>query len=152
MSSASLFSFNLRIDKEVMKLAKEQRVDIFSHRVIYHVIDEVRRLQGLGETKLVDQVVGEAQVLKLFQIRMEKGKTRLVAGCKVNSGNIHKNSMIQVFRGDEMIYTGSITSLKILKDDVDVVQKNHECGLSLDNFDNMLPRDIIKAVKRVPLT
>jgi translation initiation factor IF-2 len=126
-------------------------VDVFTHRVIYHTIDEVRRLLGSNETKLMDQIVGEAQVLKLFQIRMDKGKTLLVAGCKVNSGNIHRNSMIQVYRDDQIIYTGSITSLKILKEDVDVVQKNHECGLSLDNFDTILPRDIIKAIKRVPL-
>ena len=133
-------------------MAKEQRVDLFTHRVIYHIIEEVRRLLGSDEIKLMDQMMGEAQVLKLFQIRMDKGKTRLVAGCKVNSGNIHRNSVIQVCRDDQIIYSGSITSLKILKEDVDVVQKNHECGISLDNFDTILPRDIIRAIKRVPLT
>jgi translation initiation factor IF-2 len=148
---AVILAFNVKVDKEIMKLAQDHHVSVFRHNIIYRMVDEVHRLLKPQEAKWIDQVIGEAQVVKLFNISMGGGKKRCVAGCKVKSGQIHRNSTIRVCRQDEVIYTGPVISLKIMKDDVDIAQKSHECGILLQSFDDILVDDTLKAIKRVPV-
>ncbi|MGB9792089.1 MAG: translation initiation factor IF-2, partial [Thermacetogeniaceae bacterium] len=150
-SNGLIIGFNVRPDSNAKKAAEQQRVEIRLYNVIYEVIDDIRAaMEGLLEPEYREVILGRSEVRDIFHIP----KVGTVAGCYVSEGKVVKNARVRVIRDGEVIYEGSIASLKRFKDDVREVPQGYECGIGLDKFQDFKKGDIledyyIEEVKRV---
>ncbi|MCE9614720.1 MAG: translation initiation factor IF-2 [Lentisphaerae bacterium] len=130
-SQGVILGFCVGKEVGVDSLARREGVDIRMHNIIYELLDEVRdAMTGLLAPELKETVVGTAQILEVFPI----GKTSRVAGCRVIKGTIAARNKVRVRRGDEVLYQGSIASLKHFQESVAEVRESQECGIRLDRF------------------
>ncbi len=140
-SNAIVLGFNVRPDSAARKLAEKEKVDIRTYRVIYDLVDDVKKaLSGLLEPEEKEVILGSAEVRATFKI---KG-VGTVAGCYVKDGVIKRNANARLIRDGVVIYDGKIASLKRFKDDVKEVQAGYECGIGLENFNDIKVGDIIE--------
>lgn len=141
-SNAILIGFNVRPEPKAMVTAEKEGVDIRFYNVIYDAVDDVKKaLEGLLEPTLKEKVIGRAEVRKTYNISW----LGTVAGCYVLEGTIQRSSDgIRVIRDNIVVYQGKIASLKVLKDDVREVQKGHECGILIENFNDVKVGDILE--------
>ncbi|MCG6552485.1 MAG: translation initiation factor IF-2 [Candidatus Magnetominusculus sp. LBB02] len=144
-SNAIIIGFNVRADAKSMKLADREGVDIRFYNVIYDAIDDVRKaLEGLLEPTLKETILGSAEVQKLFTI----SKIGTIAGCQVTEGIIQRGSDgIRVIRDNIVIYDGKISTLRRFKDDIKEAQKGYECGILVENFNDLKVGDILENYK-----
>ncbi len=140
-SNAIVLGFNVRPDSAARKLAEREKVDIRTYRVIYDLVDDVKKaLSGLLEPEEKEVILGTAEVRATFKI---KG-VGTVAGCYVKDGVIRRNANARLIRNGVVIYDGKIASLKRFKDDVKEVQAGYECGIALENFNDIKVGDTIE--------
>jgi translation initiation factor IF-2 len=131
-SKAIIVGFNVQIDATDRRLAEAEGVSIRMYDIIYRLTEDIEKaLKGMLEPEEKEVVIGHAEVRATFRI----SKIGMVAGCRVTDGEIRRNSNIRVMRRGEPVYTGHISSLKHLQDDVREVRTGFECGISLKNFD-----------------
>ena len=143
-SDAIIIGFHVRPNLNARKLAETQNVDIRLYSVIYDAINEVKSaLEGLLSPVLSEEVVATLEVRDTFKVP----KTGTVAGCYVQDGKIMRNNKIRLIRDGIVIHEGEIGSLKRFKDDVREVDAGYECGLNLNNFNDLKVGDIIEAYK-----
>jgi translation initiation factor IF-2 len=117
-------------------------VDIRLHTIIYELTDEIKKaMAGLLEPVIKEVYKGRAEVREAFRIT----KVGMVAGCMVQDGVIPRNAQLRVLRDNIVIHTGRIEGLRRFKDDVSEVKAGFECGISIANFGDVKPRDIIEA-------
>jgi len=141
-SNAIIIGFNVRPTSRSAKIAERERVDIKLYDVIYQAIADVKTaMEGLLEPELKEVVLGRAQVVETFSI----SRLGVVAGCHVNSGRILRNSPIRVIRNNRIMHDGKIESLKIFSDDVREVTSGQECGILIQNFDDIQQGDILES-------
>lgn len=141
-SNAIVIGFNVKPTSNAKNIAKNERVDIKFYDVIYQLLDDVKKaMAGLLEPKLEEQITGIAEVRATFKIP----KVGIVAGCYVKEGTIHRNNKVRVIRDGVVIFTGNIGSLKRFKEDVKEVSAGYECGLRIENFQDIKEGDIIEA-------
>lgn len=141
-SEAIIIGFQVRPTVTARKLADEEQIDIRLYSVIYKAIEELKSaMEGMLSPDIEEVVVGTAEVREVFNI----SKIGTIAGCYVTSGYIRRNSMIRLIRDGIVIHEGSLGSLKRFKDDVKEVKNNYECGLNINNFNNIEVGDIIEA-------
>jgi len=141
-SNAVILGFHVAKENGVNALAKHEGVEIRLHQVIYELIDQVKAaLLGILGPRLEEVVRGKAQVRQLFEV----GKNHKVAGCLVLKGTINVKHRVRVKRRNEVIYEGTIISLKHFQDNVPEVREAQECGLRLDNFKDFIEGDIIES-------
>ena len=141
-SNAIVIGFNVKPTSNAKNIAKNERVDIKFYDVIYQLLDDVKKaMAGLLEPKLEEQITGIAEVRATFKIP----KVGIVAGCYVKEGTIHRNNRVRVIRDGVVIFTGNIGSLKRFKEDVKEVSAGYECGLRIENFQDIKEGDIIEA-------
>jgi translation initiation factor IF-2 len=141
-SDAIIIGFNVRPESGVADIAEGEGVDIRLYRIIYDLVEDVRKaMTGLLDPKFREKVVGHAQVLQLFRI----SRLGTIAGCIVRDGEIARDSKIRIVRDSIVVYEGSLASLKRVKDDVRKVTSGLECGLSIENFNDLKENDIIEA-------
>ncbi|MCX7815918.1 MAG: translation initiation factor IF-2 [Syntrophales bacterium] len=140
-ANAIIIGFNVRPDSRVMELAEQEGVEIKLYDVIYNLISDVKAaMEGLLEPIYQDVVLGRAEVRQLFRI----SKVGTVAGCYVSEGKIVRSANVRLIRDGVVIYDGRIGSLKRLKDDVREVLAGFECGVSIENFQDLKVGDIIE--------
>ena len=145
-SSAIIIGFNVRPNLNARKLAEKNIVDIRIHNIIYKVIDEVKSaLEGMLEPEITEEITATVEVRDVFKIP----KIGNVAGCYVQDGKIIRNNKVRLVREGFVIFDGNILSLKRLKDDVREVESGYECGIGLENFNDIKVGDIIEAYKLV---
>ncbi len=145
-SDAIIIGFHVRPNLNARKLAETQNVDIRLYSVIYDAINEVKSaLEGLLSPVLSEEVVATLEVRDTFKVP----KTGTVAGCYVQDGKIMRNNKIRLIRDGIVIHEGEIGSLKRFKDDVREVDAGYECGLNINNFNDLKVGDIIEAYKIV---
>ncbi|MBF0458154.1 MAG: translation initiation factor IF-2 [Nitrospirae bacterium] len=144
-SNAIIIGFNVRADAKSMKLADREGVDIRFYNVIYDAINEVRKaLEGLLEPTLKETILGTAEVKQLFTI----SKIGTIAGCQVTEGVIQRGSDgIRVIRDNIVIYDGKIATLRRFKDDIKEAHKGYECGILVENFNDLKLGDILENFK-----
>jgi translation initiation factor IF-2 len=143
-SDAIIIGFHVRPNLNARKLAETQNVDIRLYSVIYDAINEVKSaLEGLLSPVLSEEVVATLEVRETFKVP----KTGTVAGCYVQDGKIMRNNKIRLIRDGIVIHEGDIGSLKRFKDDVREVDAGYECGLNINNFNDLKVGDIIEAYK-----
>ena len=139
--SGSVFGFNVRPDGKASKAAKEKSVPIYSYSVIYHLLDQIKKLLlGLLKADFVEEDQGQAEVRDIFHI----SKVGTIAGCYVTKGKILRSSFIRLVRDGRLIYEGPISSVRRHKDDVKQVGEGLECGISLKNFNDIKPKDVLE--------
>ncbi len=145
-SNAIVIGFNVRPDAAARKVAEEEGVDIKTYSIIYEIVEDLEKaLKGLLEPKIRENILGTCEVKQIFRI---KG-VGTVAGCIVTEGVIRRNAKAKLIRDGVVIYDGEINSLKRFKEDVKEVAKGYECGLTLKDFNDIKPGDIIEAYELV---
>jgi translation initiation factor IF-2 len=141
-SNAIVVGFNVRPDANARELADREGVDVRLYRVIYEAIDDIRSaLSGMLKPEEKEIELGRAEVRALFRVP----RVGVVAGSYVVSGNITRNSRARVVRDGAVVYEGRIASLRRFKDDVREVAEGFECGISIENFQDVHEGDIIEA-------
>src|SRR6187401_3293161 len=141
-SSAIIAGFNVRPNAEARSAAERDGVDIRTYRVIYQLTEDIQQaLVGMLAPEQVEESLGDAEVRALFRA----SRLGVIAGCMVTRGVIRRNSQIRVIREGAVIYETTIASLKRFKDDVREVQEGFECGILLENFNDVKEGDILEA-------
>lgn len=141
-SKAIILGFHTQIESHAEPLVKELGVQVKLHDIIYHAVDEIKSLMaGLLEKTAVETEKGKAMIKAIFK----SSHTGMIAGCQVTEGSIHRNHHIRLRRGKEVVWKGTISSIKRVKEDVREVQKGVECGILLNNFSGAEEGDIIES-------
>ena len=141
-SRAIIIGFNIRPDPKAATLAEHEGVDIRLYTIIYDAIADIKAaMEGLLEPTLKERVLGRAEVRQLFTV----SKAGLIAGCYVVDGTITRASAgARVIRDNVAVYEGKLASLRRFKDDVREVQQGYECGISVENFNDLKVGDVIE--------
>ena len=141
-SNAIIIGFNVRPERKAQELAEQEEVDIRLHSIIYELQDEIKRaMTGLLEPTIKENYQGRAEVLETFRIP----KVGTIAGCRVTDGLIKRDSEVRLLRDNVMVFKGKIGSLRRFKDDVSEVRFGMECGITIDNYNDLHQGDIIEA-------
>jgi translation initiation factor IF-2 len=141
-----ILGFNVRPTGSVKKKAKELGVEIKTYSVIYELLDDVKALLGgMMSPTISEEVTGQAEVRETFTV----AKVGTIAGCKVSDGSILRNAGARLIRDGVVVYTTKISSLKRFNDDVKEVKNGFECGIMLENFNDIKEGDVIETFKMV---
>jgi translation initiation factor IF-2 len=141
-SNAIIIGFNVRPDRTAATTAEKEKVDIRLHTIIYELLDEVKRaMTGMLEPVFKEVYKGRASVRETFHI----SKVGTVAGCMVVDGSITRDSQVRLLRDNVVVHTGRIAALKRFKNDASEVKSGFECGISLENFNDIKLGDVIEA-------
>jgi translation initiation factor IF-2 len=141
-SNAIVVGFNVRPEKNAQAVAEQEKVDIRLHTIIYELTDELKRaMTGMLEPVFREQYKGRAEVRQVFRIT----KVGNVAGCMVLDGVITRDSEVRLLRDNVVVYTGKIDSLRRFKNDASEVKAGFECGITLRNYADLKPGDVIEA-------
>lgn len=145
-SGAIIYGFNVRPTAMVSAKAEEAKVEIRLHRIIYALIEEMEAaIKGMYKKEQVESILGQAEVRTLIKI----SKVGTVAGSYVTSGIIKAGSLIRLLRDGVVTYEGKLSSLRRFKDDVKEVKEGFECGITIENFNDLKEGDIIEAYEMV---
>lgn len=145
-SRAVIIGFHVRPNLNARRLAELEKIDIRLYNVIYNAIDDVKKaLEGLLAPETKEEVTATVEVREIFKIH----KVGTVAGCSVQDGKIARNNKVRLLRDGVVVYDGTIASLKRFKDDVREVEAGFECGIGLENFNDIKVGDIIEAYRIV---
>jgi translation initiation factor IF-2 len=145
-SEAIVIGFQVRPSLSARKLAEKEQIDIRLYSIIYDAINEIRAaMEGMLSPDIKEEITGTAEVIETFKVT----KVGTVAGCIVRDGKISRNSKIRVIRNGIVIYTGMLGSLKRFKEDVKEVKNGYECGLNIENFNDMKIGDHVEAFHEV---
>lgn len=140
-SDAIIVGFQVRPSISARRLAEKEQIDIRLYSVIYSAIEEIQEaMEGMLKPKLVEEIVCNIEVREAFKI----SKVGTVAGCYVLDGTVSRNTKIRLIREGVVIYTGALGSLKRFKDDVKEVKAGYECGLNIENYNDVKVGDIIE--------
>ncbi|MDI6815874.1 MAG: translation initiation factor IF-2 [Actinomycetota bacterium] len=145
-SNAIVIGFNVRPDVNAQAMAAKETVDIRVYRIIYKVVEDITQaLSGLLSPEIKEVDTGRVEVRATFKVP----KLGVIAGCYVQQGEVDRNHRIRLVREGQIIYDGSIVSLRRFKDDVKVVKEGFECGIGLANFQDIKEGDILESYKLV---
>jgi translation initiation factor IF-2 len=141
-SNAVIIGFNVRPERKAQELAEMEKVDIRLHSIIYELQDEIRKaMAGLLEPVIKENYQGRAEIRDTFRVP----KVGVVAGCYVLDGIIKRDSEVRLVRDGVQVYKGKIGSLKRFKDDASEVRNGMECGINIQNFNDVKKGDVIEA-------
>jgi translation initiation factor IF-2 len=142
--NAVIFGFNVRADNAARQQAQDDHVDIKVYSIIYDLLDDVKAaMEGLLAPRIEESVIGHVEVRQVFTIP----KIGTIAGCYVQSGKVVRNSKVRVFRDNIKVWDGKIGSLKRHKDDAKEVASGFECGLGVENFNDIKEGDLIEVIE-----
>lgn len=148
-SKATIIGFHTQIESRAEELIKELKVKVKTHDIIYHAVDDTKEIMlGLLDKIPQEMDTGSALVKAVFK----SSHLGAIAGCQVIDGNIKRNHHIRVIRDKEVVWKGPIASLKRVKEDVREVSKGYECGILLQNFNDVKEGDILQAYEITYLT
>ncbi|MBA3964948.1 MAG: translation initiation factor IF-2 [Nitrospirales bacterium] len=142
-SKAIIIGFHVRPDSKAAAIAEREGVEIRLYTIIYNILDDIRSAaEGLLAPTIRERVMGHAEVRQLFSVP----KMGTIAGCYVNDGSISRsNTKVRVVRDQVMVYEGKIGSLRRFKDDAREVQQGYECGIGVENFNDLKIGDVLEA-------
>ena len=145
-SDAVIIGFNVKPTQSARKLSEKEQIDIRSYSIIYDAINDLKdAMEGMLSPEMKEENTGEAEVRDTFKI----SRIGTIAGCMVTSGKILRNSSVRVVRGDEQIFEGKLLSLKRFKDDVKEVTKGYDCGIQINDFNDLEVGDLIKCYQEI---
>ena len=147
-SNAIIVGFQVRPSTGARKLAEQEEIEIRLYSIIYDAINEVKDgIEGMLAPEQKENITATVEVREIFKI----SKVGTVAGCMVKEGKITRNSKVRIIRDGIVIYTGHLGSLKRFKDDVKEVSSGYDCGLNIENFNDMKVGDIVEAYEIVEI-
>jgi len=140
-SNAVVLGFQVRPSLQARKLAEKEEIDIRLYSIIYDAINEIKSaMEGMLSPEIKEEIVATLEVLEAFRIT----KVGTVAGCMVKEGKIRRDTRVRIIREGIVVYTGNLASLKRFKDDVKEAIVGQECGLNIDNFNDIKVGDIVE--------
>ncbi len=140
-SDAIIIGFNVRPTAKAQLLAEQEKVEIKRYNVIYHAQEDIKAaMEGMLAPELHEEQIGTVEVRDTFKVP----KVGTIAGAYVTEGSVKRNSICRVYRDDVEIFNGKISSLKRFKDDAKEVEKGFECGIGLENFNDIQVGDVIE--------
>lgn len=148
-SDAIIIGFQVKPSPRAHDLASQHRIDIRFYSVIYACIDDIRAaMEGMLEPEVVEEITGRVEVREIFKI----SRVGNVAGCMVVSGKAKRSSGVRVIRGERVVHTGTVKGLRRHKDDVAEVSEGFECGVFIDNFNDLRLGDVMEVfdTKKIP--
>ena len=136
-----IIGFNVRPESKAAEVAEREGVDVRSYNVIYDAINDVRdAMEGLLEPTVREKTVGRAEVRQVFTIP----SAGVIAGSFVTDGKLTRNASARLVRDHVVVYTGKITSLRRFKEDAREVQSGYECGIGLENYQDVKSGDVVE--------
>ena len=145
-SEAIIIGFNVKPTLNARKISEKEQVDIRFYSIIYDAINDLKdAMEGMLSVQLKEESTGDAEVRETFKI----SRMGTIAGCMVTSGKIFKNSKVRVVRAEEILFEGKLLSLKRFKDDVKEVAKGYDCGIQINEFNDLQEGDIIQCYQDV---
>ena len=142
VSNAIIIAFNVRPNKIAKEMAEKDGVEIKTYSVIYNAIEDVElAMKGMRDPEYKEVIIGIAEIRQTFKV----SNVGTIAGCYVTDGKIARNSIVRVIRDDVVIYEGKLISLKRFKDDVKEVTSGYECGIQLENYNDLKVGDVLEA-------
>ncbi len=145
-SNAIIIGFNVRPDAAVSSAAERENVDIRLYRVIYNAIEDVEKaMKGMLAPQYKESVLGHAEVRQTFKV----SSVGTIAGCYVTDGKIVRNSSVRLLRNSVVLFEGKFSSLKRFKDDAREVASGYECGISIENYNDIKEGDVIESFEMV---
>jgi translation initiation factor IF-2 len=143
-SGAIILGFHVRPDANARATAEREGVDIRTYRIIYEAVEDVKNaLEGLLKPEEKETILGEAEVIELFKV----SRVGTIAGSIVRSGAMQRTAKVRVVRDGTQVYAGNMSSLKRFKDDVREVKEGLECGIGIENFNDVKVGDRIEAYR-----
>jgi translation initiation factor IF-2 len=147
-SDAIVIGFNVRPMGNARAIAEKEEIDIRSYSIIYDAINDVKdAMEGMLSPEMREEVTGNVEIRETFKI----SKVGTIAGCMVTSGKIFRNSSIRIIREGVVIFTGDLESLKRFKDDVKEVAKGYDCGLQINNYNDIKIGDVLECFKEIAI-
>lgn len=141
VSNAIIIAFNVRPDNMAKEMAEKDEVEIKQYSIIYQAIEDVEAaMKGMLDSKYEEKVIGNAEVRQTFKI----SNVGTIAGCYVISGKVERNAGVRVIRENVVIHDGHLATLKRFKDDVKEVTKGFECGIQIENYNDIKEGDVIE--------
>ncbi len=141
VSNAIIIAFNVRPDNMAKEMAEKDEVEIKQYSIIYQAIEDVEAaMKGMLEPKYEEKVIGNAEIRQIFKI----SNVGTVAGCYVLSGKVERNAGVRVIRENVVIHDGHLATLKRFKDEVKEVGKGFECGIQIENYNDIKEGDVIE--------
>jgi translation initiation factor IF-2 len=145
-SNAIIVAFQVRPSIGARRLAEREQIDIRNYSIIYAAIEEIKAaIEGMLAPTIEEKILCNIEVREVFKI----SKVGTIAGCLVLDGTINRNNTVRIIRDGIVVYTGRLGSLKRFKDDVREVQSGYECGLNIENFNDIKVGDIIEGFEEV---
>jgi translation initiation factor IF-2 len=140
-SKAVIIGFAVRPETKASRMAEEKGIRIYTHRIIYELLDEIDSiLKGMVEPVKKEKVLGRAEVRQVFQV----SKVGAIAGSFVQEGVVNRTAQVRLLRDNTVVYEGKISSLKRFKDDAREVAAGYECGIGIENFNDLKPGDVLE--------
>jgi translation initiation factor IF-2 len=141
-SNAIIIGFNVRPETKARQLAEAEHIEVKCYNIIYELLDDVKKaMAGLLDKKQVERFLGRAEVRQTFSVP----KVGTIAGSSVIDGKILRGANVRLLRDSRVIYEGKMSSLKRFKDDAKEVAQGYECGIGLENYNDLKPGDLIEA-------
>jgi len=141
-SQSIIIAFNIRPTAKTLEYAREKNIEVRLYNIIYKVLDDIEAaMKGMLDPVFEEKVLGEAEVRSIFKA----SKIGTIAGCYVTDGYIVRNSDIRLIRDSIVIYEGKLSSLKRFKDDIREVKTGYECGMTIENYNDIKEGDVIEA-------
>lgn len=148
-SNALIIGFNVRPEPQARVAAEQEGVDIRLHRVIYKVTEEMEAaMKGMLDPEYEEEIIGQVEVRQTFKV----SRVGTIAGCYVTEGKVTRDALARLIRDGIVVYEGKIDTLRRFKDDVKEVAQGYECGIVLDNYNDVKEGDIIEPYKMVEVT
>lgn len=145
-SNAIIVGFQVRPSMSARKLAEKEQIDIRLYSIIYTAIEEIKAaMEGMLSPEIKEEIIGTVEVLETFKI----SKVGTIAGCVVRDGKITRSAKVRIIREGIVVYTGALGSLKRFKDDVKEVTKGFECGLNIENYNDIRIGDMVEGYEEV---
>jgi len=145
-SNAIIVGFQVRPSLSARKLAEKEQIDVRLYSIIYSAIEEIKAaMEGMLSPEEKEEITGTAEIREVFKIT----KVGTVAGCIVREGKITRSMKVRIIRDGIVIYTGDLGSLKRFKDDAKEVNSGYECGLNINNFNDLKVGDMVESFKIV---
>jgi translation initiation factor IF-2 len=145
-SDAIVIGFQVRPTAQAKVIAEREAIDIRHYSVIYQAIDEIKAaMEGMLEPTVEEKVTGNIEIKEVFKIT----KVGTIAGCYVTEGKVYRNSKIRVIRDGIVLFSGKLASLKRFKDDVKEVVHGQDCGMNIENYNDIQVGDVIEAYEEI---
>jgi translation initiation factor IF-2 len=140
-ANATIIGFNIRPDNNAREVAARENIDIRLYRVIYQAIEDIEKaMKGLLAPEFKEVLLGHAEVRNVFKIT----GSGTIAGCYVTDGKMQRNQPVRLLRDNVVVFEGKLSSLRRFKDDVREVASGYECGIGLENYNDIKEKDVIE--------